>query len=395
LWFVNIWPTGQSQPTSSAINDAPGFNLANAVLVRAGTNGSIDVFVSDTANILIDINGYFIAAQSASTNGASTAVGTGASNSGSQNTAVGYNSLQSNNGSTNTAIGAYSLAGNSSGNNNTAVGASALLSNALGSANTALGTQTLLSNLVGNSNTAVGFSALDSSSTGSGNVGVGATSLWTTTSGSYNVALGTGALFGDTTGSWNIAVGYNAGNSITSGNANIDIGHTGSATDSGVIRIGTSGNQSSTYIAGIVTSTISGAPVVVNGNGQLGVQTSSARFKEDIQDIGNDSDALLRLRPVKFHYRMDESGNPLPLQYGLIAEEVDKVYPELVVHDESGEPFALSYQELPALLLNELQKQRRTIDEQKERIAAQDTKLQVLSERLSRLEKRPPADPKR
>ena len=118
---------------------------------------------------------------------------------------------------------------------------------------------------------------------------------------------------------------------------------------------------------------------MINANGQLGIQTSSARFKQDIQDIGDESDKLLDLHPVSFRYRADVVPDPAERQYGLIAEEVDKIFPELVIHDEQGQPYALQYNELPALLLNEIQKQQRFIDSQQELI-------RELSARLSAVE---------
>ncbi len=328
-------------------------------------------------------------------NSTSTAVGTGASNGGAQNTAVGFNSLQLNTGTSNTAVGSYSLSANGTGSNNTALGSSALLSNALGSANTSIGANTLLNNLVGNDNTAVGFAALDSSVTASNNVAIGATSLWNTISGEYNVGVGTGTLYSNTVGSWNIALGYQAGSAVTGGNYNIDIGNSGTSSDSGVIRIGKSGSQNSAYIAGVVGSTVSGVPVIVNANGQLGVQTSSARFKEDIQDIGDITDALMKLRPVIFRYRSPASDNSTALHYGLIAEEVDKIYPQLVFRDANKQPFALAYQELPVLLLNQIQKEHRIIAQQQSKIDEQEKQLQTLSERLAVLEHLETEKPKR
>lgn len=383
LGYITIWPAGQPQPGVSNLNDPLGAILANVAIVEAGTNGAINVYATHLTDVVIDINGYFVA-QTSST---STALGTGASNAGIQNTAVGYNTLQLNSGTSNTAVGSYSLSANASGNNNTALGASALFSNALGSANTALGTNSLLNNLVGNDNTAVGFAALDSNATGSSNVAIGATSLWNAVSGGENVAVGVGSLYGATLGSWNIGIGYQAGNAITAGNYNIDIGNNGVSTDSGVIRIGASGSQSSAYVAGIVNSTVSGIEVVVNSNGQLGVQTSSARFKEAIQDMGNASDALMQLRPITFRYHTPDPDGSKPLHYGLLAEEVEKIYPDLVFRDANERPFALAYQELPALLLNEIQKQRRTIEQQQSKIAAQERELDGLSQRLAVLEK--------
>lgn len=386
--YLAIWPAGQPKPYVSTLNDDyPGL-VANAAIVPAGAEGGISIFVTDPADVIVDINGYFVS-QSSST---STAVGAGASNAGAQNTAIGYNALDANSGTSNTAVGASALTVNSLGSNNTSMGASSLFANILGSANTSLGANSLLNNIAGNDNTAVGFSAMDSNTTGSNNVALGENSLWNNTTGTYNVAIGGGTLYAETAGSSNIAVGYQAGNAITTGNYNIDIGNMGSAADAGVIRIGTSGSQTSFYVAGVLNSTLSGAPVIISPTGQLGVQTSSERFKEDIQNIGDASDALMQLRPVMFRYRNPAADGSKPEQYGLVAEEVEKIYPELVVHDPDGRPLALAYQELPALLLNEVQKQRRTIAEQQSKIAAQETELQRLSERLSALEE---AEPKK
>ncbi len=383
LWVVIVWPAGQPQPVVSTMNDPAGALLANAAIVPAGTNGGVNVWVSDTSHIILDINGYFLP----QSNSTSTAVGTGASNAGVQNTALGFHTLQVNLGTSNTAIGSSALTANSLGNNNTSIGANSLFSNVLGSANTSLGGSSLLNNIAGNDNTAMGFSAMSSNATGSDNVAAGESSLLNNINGSYNVGIGSQTLYANTSGSGNIALGYQAGNALTTGNSNIDIGNPGVATDSGVIRIGSSISQSSTYIAGIVTSPVSGVPVIVNSSGQLGVQTSSQRFKQDIRDIGDASDALMQLRPVMFRYRAAAADGSQPEQYGLIAEEVEKIFPELVLHDVDGQPLALAYQQLPALLLNELQKQQRTIEEQKSQISDQQKKLEELSERLSALER--------
>jgi uncharacterized coiled-coil protein SlyX len=383
LGYLAVWAAGQPQPVVSTLNDLSSPVLANAAIVAAGVNGAITVYVTDATDLIIDINGYFVA----QSNSTSTALGAGASNAGTQNTALGYNTLQLNGGSLNTAVGSYALTANSTGSNNTALGASALLANALGSANTALGTDALLNSLVANDNTAVGFAALSSDTTGSANVAVGATALWNLGTGGNNVAVGANALYENTTGSWNIAVGNQAGNGITGGNYNIDIGSSGNASDSGVIRIGDSGSQNSIYLAGVATSSVSGVPVIVNANGQLGVQTSSARFKEDIRDIGDWSDALMQLRAVVFRYRASEPDGSKPLHFGLLAEDVAKVYPQLVFRDAEGKAFTVAFQELPALLLNEVQKQRRMIEQQRSTIATQQEQLDKLSNRLTALEK--------
>lgn len=382
LHYVIMWPTGQPQPTTANINDDTGLILSNSVTVAAGTNGAINVYAYGITDIVLDLNGYFIP-QSSST---STALGTGASNVGPANTAVGFDTLQLNAGTSNTGVGSYALSANSSGNNNVAVGANALLANALGSSNTAVGTQAMLNNLVGNDNTSVGFSSMAANTEGSENVAFGAASLWDNVTGDYNTAVGTDALYDLTSGSWNIALGYQAGNQITTGANNIDIGHTGNANDSGVIRIGTLSSQTSTYIAGISSATISGVPVLINGSGQLGISTSSERFKTDIANIGDSSDALMQLRPVSFRYRPEITEDSMRLHYGLIAEEVENLYPELVMDGPDGRPFSLAYQELPALLLNELQKQHRLLELQRTELTRQQQVIRTLEQRLEALE---------
>ena len=134
--------------------------------------------------------------------------------------------------------------------------------------------------------------------------------------------------------------------------------------------------ESGQEVAGVLTSAVTGAQVLISGTGQLGIATSSARYKEDIQDMGGASDALAKLRPVTFRYK-GHTGEPT--QFGLIAEEVEKVLPELVFHSSSGLPETVLYQELPAMLLNEIQKQQRTIEQQRQDMAK-------LMERVQKLE---------
>jgi hypothetical protein len=179
-----------------------------------------------------------------------------------------------------------------------------------------------------------------------------------------------------TIGGGNIAVGSGAGQNVAgSGSYTIEIGNSGTVTDSNVIRIGTPGLQMSTFIAGINTATITGSAVLVNSSGQLGVLLSSERYKKEIQDMGNASDALMRLRPVTFRYKRAAEDGSKPLHYGLIAEEVAKVYPQLVIYDQKGEVESVQYHELPALLLNEVQKQYQTIQRLQERVAALEAEL--------------------
>jgi hypothetical protein len=167
---------------------------------------------------------------------------------------------------------------------------------------------------------------------------------------------------------------------------NIDIGNAGNSTDSGVIRIGTPASHISTYIAGINNSTVTGVPVLVNSAGQLGIATSSERFKTDIVNVGRASDAVMKLRPVSFKYREEVANDSTARHYGLLAEEVKKVYPELVVYDSNGRPFSLAYQELPILLLSELQKQHSLAERQRSRLRSQEKTIRKLENRVSVLE---------
>ena len=390
LIFLTVWPDGQTRPNVSTLNSPSGDVIANAAIIPAGTSGAVDVFVSNPSDVIVDIDGYF-APEGGSSSSTSVALGTGTSSAGTQNTAVGFNVLQVNAGNENTGLGAYALSANSQGSNNVAIGANALLSNAGGSGNTALGGQALINDL-GDDNTAVGFSALWTNSVGVDNTAVGVSALFNNGGGSFNVALGQNALFNMTSGASNIALGYQAGYQLTSGNNNIYIGNQGQANDAGVIRIGSANSQGSsyaqgsTYIAGIVNTNVSGSAVLINSSGQLGIATSSERFKQDIADMGTASDALMLLRPVTFRYKQPLEDGTRPLQYGLVGEEVAKVYPELVVYDQDGQVHSLQYHELPALLLNELQKQHRAITEQQAEIKQQQEHLRELQKRIGALE---------
>jgi hypothetical protein len=329
---------------------------------------------------------------------------------GQANTANGVQALYANTtGSDNTATGNNALEFNSSGYENTATGFQALDLNGTGSDNAANGVSALYFNSTGGSNTANGAYALYSNTNGIGNVADGFQAHYSNKSGRYNTALGFQALYGDTagegntavgsftlsiaSGDFNIAIGDGAGEAITTGNDNIDIGNLGNAGDSRVIRIGDSVGQSATYIAGIsgVTISPSGAAVFVNTNGQLGTVNSSLRFKQDIRDMGNQSDVLLALHPVAFRYKPDLDPQGLP-QFGLIAEEVEKVAPELVLRDAQGEVYTVRYEQINAMLLNEFQKEHRqiqTLGEQKDaQIAELRQQNNALEKRLAQMEKR-------
>jgi hypothetical protein len=338
---------------------------SNAVISAATPGGSVNVVANATTDVVIDINGYYAAPSDSK---GDTALGTGALNSdstGGGNTALGYFALVSNTtGTQNTAIGDVALAANVSANNNTGVGYEALNAATVGPWNTAVGAFALSSNQGSGANTAVGYGALQSNNPSGATFEDGA---------GGNTAVGYLALQ-NATGDDNIAIGIDAGNFITTGSNNIMIGHDGKNTDSGIIRIGDF--QTAAFIAGISGNTITGTAVVVDANGQLGVEgASSRRFKEDIEDMGDASKGLLQLRPVTFHYKKADQGGSKPLEYGLVAEEVAEVYPDLVVRGKDGEPESVRYSKLPAMLLNELQKQDETIRKLEARLAALEAQL--------------------
>jgi hypothetical protein len=316
-----------------------------------------------------------------------TAVGDSAlqwNTSGYYNTAFGSGALlRSTTAYNNTGIGLDALVDNSTGGNNTATGANALFSNTTGDANTASGYLALYSNTTGSFNTATGNQALHYNIDGIRNTASGDWGLYSNTQGNDNTASGQGALYSNTTGSGNIGLGANAGYNVTSGSENIEIGNTGTSSDNGIIRIGAAGSQKATYIAGIENAKVTGAAVYVTSSGQLGVLASSERYKTDIAPMATNTDRLLRLRPVSFHLRTDPNG---PTQYGLIAEEVAKVYPELVIRDEAGKIQGVRYDELAPMLLNEVQKQQQVNSAQAAKIAALERQLAGIQAALVRLQ---------
>jgi hypothetical protein len=282
-------------------------------------------------------------------------------------TGVGAQALSSNaTGEDNTAAGYQALFSNTSANDNTAIGYQALYFNKIGNNNTAIGSQALYANTNGGNNTAIGAGALDSNTSGGGNTAVGIGAMDANTNGTFNTALGDSALANNTHGSGNLALGFSAGINITTGGNNIDIGHPGVAGDTNIIRLGTS--QTNTFVAGIFGATAaSGVEVFVNNSGQLGTLTSSEQFKQNIRSMGDASDVLLALRPVAFQYKREIDPQSLP-QFGLIAEEVDKVDPDLVARDDKNRIYTVRYQAVSAMLLNEFLKQHQKVEEQNQTI---------------------------
>jgi hypothetical protein len=321
---------------------------------------------------------------------------------GSYNTATGAQALLSNTtGIRNTANGAFALFSNTAGGGllagNTAIGDEALFSNTIGSGNTAIGDAALSSNVggpnsEGDANTATGAQALLSNTTGSFNTASGVSALKNNTIGSSNTAVGHDALHGNTTGTTNIALGVEAGSQQTTGSSNIYIGDTGFGLESNVIAIGAipSGGASynrfyvgAVYGVSIPSPTL---PVIVSSEGQLGTAPSAARFKKEIKPMDKTSESVLALKPVTFHYKSDKSNAP---QFGLVAEEVAAVNPDLVVRDNSGEIYSVRYDSVNAMLLNEFLKEHkafleehRTVEELKKQVALLTAGLQKVSAQL-------------
>jgi endosialidase-like protein len=339
--FVLLFPQGGAQPLVSTLNYLAGETVANAAIAPLGAGGGLTVVagVSGT-ELILDVNGYF-------EDSLVHDVGT-------DNTFVG--------------VGAGNLA--TTGLRNTALGANALPV------------------VTGNRNTALGESALRVFSGGGQATAVGAGALGSLVAGCCNVAVGSDALGGVTAGAGNIAIGNSAGVFVTVGNNNIYIGHGGG--DGGIgpenttIRLGTSGTHTRAFVAGITSASLGALPpVVVNNDGQLGIVMSSSRFKEAIEPMGEASQGLLRLRPVRFRYR--DAAPDAPPQYGLIAEEVAEVYPELVHAGPDGRPLTVLYQALPALLLNELQRQERRLVDKDRQLAELTAAVAELAAQIARL----------
>jgi hypothetical protein len=329
-------------------------------------------------------------------------------------TALGYQALKNNTtGTQNTATGSQALLFNTTGIFNTAVGYQALYSNTIGSFCTAVGSQALFSHTTGSSNAAFGDQALysynDNSSTAHGNLAVGPTALTSLERGesntavgnaslhntwnggnavNFNTALGRRALF-RTQGDQNIGLGFFVGSNLDGGSNNIFIGNVGPdpiGSESNTIRIGqqipataTIGNVEShlmpahtaAFIAGISGTFLGGVPVVVDANGQLGVAPSSQRFKDEINPMDKASEAILALQPVTFRYK-EKIDPKRTAQFGLVAEEVEKVSPDLVARDAEGKVYTVRYEAVNAMLLNEFLKEHRTVQELKSTAARQE-----------------------
>ena len=289
------------------------------------------------------------------------------SNTTSYNTAYGYAALYSNTtGFSNAAVGGNALLRNTTGRANTATGGAALYENTTGIANTANGFAALYSNTTGNYNTATGFAALYENTTGNRNTANGYWSLFNNTTGNYNTATGFAALYGNTTGVRNVALGYFAGDDVT--------------TAHDVIAIGTNGDNvsNSCYIGEIWQRPGGSQAVYVNAGGKLGQMVSSRRFKDEVKPMEKASEVIYGLEPVSFRYKAEIEPSR-PLGFGLVAEEVEKINPDLVTRDKEGKPLSVRYDQVNAMLLNEFLKEHRKNETQETTIAELKAEIATLS----------------
>jgi len=291
--------------------------------------------------------------------------------------------------SNNTTLGEDALLDLTTGTDNTALGFNALLSDTTGTYNTAVGSSALYANQ-GSNNSAFGAAALGANTTNSGsnNTAVGMDALFLS-SGSNNTAIGASAGDSIQAGNDNIFIGFTAGEMVQGGSHNIEIAHHGTPGDIATIRIGTKKNQKNTYIAGITGVTVAGGVgVIVDASGHLGTVTSSGRFKDNVRPMDKASEAILALQPVTFRYKHDLDPDGIP-QFGLVAEQVEKVNPDLVVRDDEGKPYTVRYEAVNAMLLNEFLKEHkalleehRTVEELKKQVAALSAGLQKVTAEL-------------
>jgi hypothetical protein len=393
-----------SQPPDVVTSDSAGNTAMRSFALDLLTSGQYNTAVggealgttsSGSTNTAVGLNALYFN----TTGGANSTVGLNAlsnNTSGIWNSAFGELALvYSTTGSYDTATGANALVNEwmgdfntvngaqvdcgfgchpNSGGYNTSLGSQALPSDTTGGGNTAVGANVLVNSRTAFNNSAFGSYSLLGNSSGAQNIGLGAYSLQLNTVGANNVAAGYQALYGNTKGSNNVALGRDAGYNLTSGSNNIDISNEGLAGDNDTIKIGAASTQTKTYIAGIENSKVTGAAVYVTASGQLGVLASSARYKTAIAPMGTRTHDLDRLRPVTFHLKNDPRGT---VQNGLIAEEVAKIYPELVIRDAAGRIQGVRYDELAPMLLNEVQQQQAQLDAMEQQVADLTQVLQV------------------
>jgi hypothetical protein len=359
-----------------------GALLSNTTSSNNTANGAFALYANTTGsgNTATGASALF----SNRTGGANTAVGRRAlfdNTSGGGHTAVGYsalkNTIASEDFNGNTAVGTFALFNDTTGNGNVAVGWGAGFSLTTGSRNTATGSNALLRNTNGSFNTATGVGALFNNRTGEENTANGFQALFNTTGPGFNVAIGSEALFNNTTGSFNTALGWFSGFGVTTAHNVTCIGAAG-ANVSNTTWIGN--------VYGVTTQSGTTAPVIVSSTGQLGTVASSERFKKDIAAMDKASESILALKPVTFHYKTDTKATP---QFGLIAEEVAKVNPALVLPDKEGKPYTVRYDAVNAMLLNEFLKEHRKVEQLtkdfESKLAAQQKQIEALTTGLQKV----------
>jgi trimeric autotransporter adhesin len=374
-WFALSPPAQAVTPPPDG--GYPGFNTAE------GTN-ALNSQTTGSGNTATGFSALF----SLTTATNNTATGANAlfslrtnSTAGTSNTATGVNALFSNTtiagetGFNNTATGANAMQDTTTGSNNTATGANALHDNTTGYGNTAMGASALQSNTIEGQNSAYGFAALQRNLTGEGNTATGANALQSNRTAHFNTACGFAALQRNTTGESNIALGATAGQNLTTGSDNIDIGNAGVAGESNTIRIGKVGTHANTFIAGISGVTVAGGVgVIIDSSGHLGTVVSSERFKDEIKPMDKASEAILALKPVTFRYKHDLDPEGIP-QFGLVAEQVEKVNPALVARDAQGKVYTVRYEAVNAMLLNEFLKEHGKVEEQGRKLPEQEVTI--------------------
>lgn len=341
LMLIAIVLVCASLPRAQAVTPAPdggypGFNTAEG-------DGALQNLTSGTSNTALGFEALF------------------SDTIGNNNTATGIGALGSNTtGSDNTANGFGALLFNTTGPNNTAVGFEVLFANTTGFENAAIGSRALFANTTGFHNTADGFFALSSNTIGNHNTAIGDDALGNNTTGSFNTTDGAHAMENNSSGSSNTVVGFSAGNNVTTASNVICIGS----------RVNGANVSNSCYIGSIFGQpSAGGAAVFINSSGKLGTSASSRRFKEEIKPMEKTSEALFALKPVTFRYKKEIDSTGMH-QFGLVAEEVEKVDPDLVVHDQQGKPYTVRYEAVNAMLLNEFLKEHRTVQELRQEVAA-------------------------
>ena len=378
-------------------NTAEGQDALQDLTTGAGNTalGAFTLFGTSTSSFNTAVGAGALDLNIADSN---TAIGTAAlllNTTGTQNTANGTAALEQNNGSNNTATGAFALFSNTASYENTAMGAGALTQNdvsihGVSIHNTAVGFDALNANVDGYDNTAVGSEALLSNNNAPGNTAMGERTLMATTDGSFNTAIGAFTMPNNVLGNTNTVVGAVAGLNLVNGVFNTYLGDlvgVDGPDENSVIRIAdlSSGYaMSGCFIGGIFGNLTPGVQVFINADGQLSTTASSARFKDDIKPMADASESIFALKPVTFRYKKQYNANGTR-QFGLVAEEVAKVNPDLVFPDRDGKPYSVRYEQVNAMLLNEFLKEHRKVEELEANAARQQKQLEALTEGLQKV----------